>query len=120
MNRLGVCGALVAGAVAAGCASGAAAPTRQLADTRADIQSAQKMGAGEAADASLYLEYARHQLAQGERLMREGEAQKAEMVLRRAEADAELAAELAREEQVKRRAQETLDRINRLQTDVSM
>ena len=64
--------------------------------SRAAIRAAQEVGADEVPRAALHLRYARDQFAQAQELGEDGEGERAALVLRRAEADAELAIALAR------------------------
>ena len=73
------------------------APNDKMAQTVAAARSAEELGARKNAQAELYLKLAQEQLADARRLMTEGENKRAELVLLRAAADAELAVMLARE-----------------------
>lgn len=78
-----------------GCA-GTTASTARLGATQAAIRSASEVGAEREPTAALHLQYAREQFTQAEQLSRSGEGVRAERVLARAEADAELALALSR------------------------
>lgn len=78
-----------------GCA-GTTASTARMGATQAAIRSAGEVGAERDPTAALHLQYAREQFAQAEQLSRGGEGERAERVLARAEADAELALALSR------------------------
>lgn len=88
--------AAVVSVAAIGCAS-ARPPTARIASTQAAIRSAEEIGAPSIPRAALHLKYARDQVAQANGLMREGEVERAEEVLIRAQIDAELALVLARQ-----------------------
>jgi len=82
-------------ALLAGCAS-FESPVDQLARTQAAVRAAEESGADKLDPQSqLYLKLAREQLDKGKGLMNEGENEKADRLLRRSEADAELAREIA-------------------------
>jgi|GEM_PF-784754 len=78
-----------------GC-GGTAASTARMGATQAAIRSAGEVGAEREPTAALHLQYAREQFSQAEQLSRSGEGERAERVLARAEADAELALALSR------------------------
>lgn len=86
---------VLASAVAA-CA-GTAAPAERMASAQAAIRSAGEVGAERNPNAALYLQYAREEFSQAEDLSRRGEGERAERVLLRAQADAELAMALSRQ-----------------------
>lgn len=75
---------------------GTAASTARMGATQAAIRSADEVGAEREPTAALHLQYAREQFSQAEQLSRSGEGARAERVLARAEADAELALALSR------------------------
>jgi hypothetical protein len=75
---------------------GTAAPPSSLASTQAAIRSAREVGAEQNPVAALHLQYAREGFAQAEQLSRDGEGERAQRVLQRAQADAELAMALSR------------------------
>ncbi len=111
-------GVLLAAAVAAGCGS-AEVPAARVADTHAALEAAQKVGAEEEPSAALHLTFAREQIATAERLIDQGDEERAAWMLERAEADAELALALAREAQVSRQVREALDRIRALEDQMT-
>lgn len=110
MRRAGV--ALGAGLLLAstGC-GGAAVPHGAQAEATAAMRSAREVGAEGQPQASYYLELAEEQMASAEALIDEGQMQRAERLLRQAEADAELAIALTRVAAVSQDASETRDRI---------
>lgn len=79
-----------------GCAS-TTLPAERLASAEAGIRGAVEVGAEGVPQAALHLKMARDQVAQATALQREGETDRAAMVLARAEIDAELALVLTRE-----------------------
>lgn len=76
--------------------AGTTASAGRLGSTQAAIRSASEVGAEHDPVAALHLQYAREQFNQAEGLSREGEGARAERVLSRATADAELAMALTR------------------------
>src|SRR5690606_25833530 len=90
-------GAVAAMAVsAAGCAS-SPVPADKLARSQAALRSAEEMGADRQPTAALHLRFAREQLDLARRLIEKGDNARANGVLARAEADAEVALNLSRE-----------------------
>lgn len=75
---------------------GTAASSRRFGATQAAIRAASEVGAERDPTAALHLQYAREQFTQAEGLSRDGEGPRAERVLARSEADAELAIALTR------------------------
>jgi len=110
----------VAAAVAmltAGCGSSYPAPTQPLSDAQAADRSAQELGADADPAAKLHLKLAQEQMANAKKLMADGENKKAEALLLRAKADAELALSLAREQKAKGDVQQATEKAT-LQTKV--
>lgn len=109
---------LVAGLVAVACGS-ADVSTQDVTETQASLQAAEKMGAEQEPQASLYLTYAREQADMAQELIEEDENTRATMMLKRAQADAELAMSLAREADMRRQVSGTMERIQALQANVT-
>jgi len=84
-------------ALSAACA-GTAAPTERLATTTASVRAAQEVGANNVPNAELHLRLAQEQIDKARKLMDDGENERADLMLKRAGADAELAVALARED----------------------
>ena len=82
--------------ILAGC-GGAALPADRLASAEAGIRGAREVGADSVPEAALHLKMARDQVAQAKALSNSGDADRAAMMLSRAEVDAELALALTRE-----------------------
>lgn len=89
---------LVAGlGLAAIACAGAPQPTERLASAQAAVRAAKEVGAKDVPQAALHAQLAEEQVQQANKLIEEGENERADTVLRRAQADAELAVALARE-----------------------
>ena len=99
----------------AGCGA-SAPPTHQLTESKAAVRAAEEVGAEKAPQAALHLKLARDQVDQAEALIREEENDEASLVLKRAEADAELAIALAKAQQERDAADETMNKIQRLKS----
>ncbi len=106
--------AVVAAAIAAGCAS--APPLRTEAST-SGIRAAEEAGAATVPQASLHLQLAREELDLAKSLAAKGDKEKAKSMLVRAEADAELAVALSRGDAEKSEAQAAVERVRQLRQD---
>ena len=104
---------LTAGAGILGC-GGAAPPTEKVASTEAAIRGAQEVGAPAVPQAALHLKLAQEQLDKAKALMQDGDNKRAESMLLRAQADAELSLSLARESNTRAEAQTTMDQVRAL------
>jgi hypothetical protein len=91
--------------VAAGCAT-YGMPVQHLADAEASIRSARDSYAAAPPAAQLHLKLAEEELAQARRAMSEGDNERADFVLTRAHADAELAVGEERQAQAEGDAQQ--------------
>src|SRR5262245_44283242 len=107
--------AIGAASVALGaCASSGPVPAERLARSEAALRSAREVGADRVPPAALHLRVANDQLDAARKLIAEGDNIRADYVLMRAEADAEVARSMAREAQARNEAQKTLDEVQRL------
>lgn len=84
--------------------AGAPQPTERLASAQAAVRAAKEVGADNVPQAQLHTKLAEEQVIQANKLIEEGENERADMVLRRATADAELAVALARQAESARQA----------------
>ena len=100
-------------AIAGGCAS---APLRTDAST-SGIRAAEEVGAADVPNASLHLQLAKEELARAKGLAVNDEREMADSMLRRAEADAELAVLLSREDAEKEEAKAAVARVHKFQKD---
>lgn len=82
---------------ATGCATTTPVPAGQLARTEATLRDAAEIDANADPQAAVHLRLANEQVAQARGLMKDGQNRNAHLVLLRAEADAEVALNLARE-----------------------
>lgn len=80
-----------------GCLSGGPVPADKLARSQAAVRAAGEIGAERSMEASRYMQSAKMELAEGRKLVIEGEQERATAMLLRAEADAELAMNVTRE-----------------------
>ncbi len=92
--------AIVAPLVSA-CGASYAPPAQRLADAQSAERSATELGANAVPSAQLSLRLAQEQIAQAQKAMKEGDNVRADSLLIRAKADAELAVAQAREKGAK-------------------
>lgn len=107
--------ASVALLAAAGCAS-APKPVDTLARSEAAVRSAQVMGAEQNPTAALHLRLAQEQLQLARRKMNDGDNERARYLLLRAQADADLAMNLAQEARAQDDAARTMQQVQSMQT----
>lgn len=100
------------------CATTSPPPSRQLADSRAAVRVAEEVGAQEDPQASTYLAFARKQLEDADREMQARNYAAAERSLQMAQANAELAASLAREGNARAEAVEVRRQVDELKARV--
>jgi outer membrane murein-binding lipoprotein Lpp len=105
--------AVVTTGIVAGCAN---APLRTEAST-SGIRAAEEAGAAKVPQASLHLQLAREELDAAKSLAAKGDKEKANSMLMRAEADAELAVALSRKDAEKLEAMEAVERARQLRND---
>lgn len=108
-----------AASVALGACASSPVPADKLAKSQAAIRSAQELGADRVPAAALHLKVANEQLGFARNLLADGDNERAENVLMRAEADAETSIALAHENVARRDAQRTLDEVQKLKTSMN-
>lgn len=84
-------------------------PTQRMADAQSAERSASELGANSVPDAQLSLKLAQEQIAQAQKAMAAGDNKRADSLLIRARADAELAIAQARERGAKIEAQKAVE-----------
>lgn len=97
-----------------GCASG---PPLKTEPSTSGIRAAEEVGAAEVPKAALHLQLAKEELARAEKLAAEGDKEEGASMLLRAEADAELAVALSREEAERAEANAAILRVSKLRQD---
>lgn len=110
-------GLLVAGGLVTGCGA-TAPPTHQLTKSKAAVRAAEEVGAKEVPKAKLHLKMANDHISNAEKLILEEEFDDATLVLRRAEIDAELAIELAKEAQTRAEADAAVRKVQELKREM--
>jgi hypothetical protein len=91
-------------------------PAARVGSAEAAVRAARESGAPGLPDAALHLRLAEDQVTRARRLIQEGEHERAQWLLVRAEADATLAQALAQEAQQKNAAEVTTTRARELAT----
>ena len=91
------------------CGASFPAPTQRMADAQSAERSARELGAYDEPRAQLSLKLAQDQIAQAKLAMNDGENQRADSLLVRARADAELAVAQTRERGARVEGQEAVD-----------
>jgi len=110
----------LAGAAAlpsAGCGA-STPPTHQLTESKSAIRGAEESGASDSPKSALHLKMARDHLRNAEQLIAEEEYDDATLVLKRAQADAELAIAMAREAKTRSDAEESMRKVQALKRDL--
>jgi hypothetical protein len=89
-------------------------PVEKMEASQAAIRAAEEVGAPKVPQAALHLQLAKEQSEAAKASLQQGERARAEGLLMRAAADAELALALARENNARGEAQQAIDRIRAL------
>jgi hypothetical protein len=100
----------------AACAS-APAPYEKESSTAATIRAATEVGAAQVPDAALHLKLSQEQLEKGKAQMHDGDNLAAGYTLLRAQADAELALSLARENKTRTDAEQAIAKLHTLRSE---
>ena len=103
-------------AFGAGCGASYPAPTARMADSESAVRAAQEVGGQNEPQAALHLKLAQEQIDQAKQLLADGDNQRADFVLMRADADAELAVSLAREATARAAAKTAQDQLTQLKS----
>ncbi|HZF55225.1 MAG TPA: DUF4398 domain-containing protein [Polyangiaceae bacterium] len=102
---------------AIGC-GGAAIPHDQLASSQASIRAAEEVGANKYPTAQLHLRFAKDQVEKAKALIEDGEIEEAKLVLQRAQADADLAIAITKENAVRADAEQALSQVAALRQQI--
>lgn len=95
----------------AACGSSIPPPSDRLASAEAAARSARELGADKEPKAQLHLKLATEQIDQAKKLMTDGDNRRADLVLQRANADAELSVMLAKENNAKQEASAAQEKV---------
>jgi hypothetical protein len=99
---------------------GCARPGLQTENATSGIRTAEEVGASGVPRAALHLQLAKEALEQARSLSERGEKERAELMLARAEVDAELAVALSREDSEGKQAAEAVSRVRALRKENPM
>lgn len=113
MKREILLAAVLTAFAGSGCGS-APAPTERLTTAEAAIRGAMEVDANSLPRGALHLKLAQEQVDKAKRYIEDDMNQRADLALRRAQADAELAIALAREHEMKEKAKAAHQRLERL------
>lgn len=94
-------------------------PEARVSSSEGAIRGAEEAGAKSEPRAALHLKLAQEGRAKALALIEDGKHKEADLMLQRAEADAELAVALAREDAAKVEAEQTLEQVNALKKKAS-
>ena len=107
-------GSVLLAVVIAGCGS---SPAINKEASTSSIRAAEEAGASKVPSASLYLQLAKEELENARGLEAKGDKEQAKLMLLRAQADAELAVALSREDEDKKEATKAIERVRQLLQD---
>lgn len=108
-TNLGLVAAL--GIAISACGSSLPPPSDRLASAEAASRSARELGAERNPNAALHLKLAQEQIDAAKKLMGDGDNRRADLVLQRAGADAELAVMLAKENNAKAEVEKAQEKL---------
>jgi uncharacterized protein DUF4398 len=116
MNRNRSLVLLIALGALGACASTSNVPHETMASSEGSIRAAEEVGAAQVPTAALHLQYAREQTETAQKMIRAGHNERAKYMLMRAQADAELAITLSKEDAAKNDAEQTMEQVRALQS----
>jgi hypothetical protein len=114
MKTVSITCACTLAVVLAACGSSIPPPSDKLASAEAAARSARELGADRDPKAALHLKLAQEQIDQAKALMKENDNKRADLVLQRAGADAELSVMLAKENNAKGEAEKAQEKLRAL------
>ncbi|HEY1099619.1 MAG TPA: DUF4398 domain-containing protein [Myxococcota bacterium] len=114
MKQIVLSALALSAALVGGCAT-AQLSTDRVASSEAAIRSADELGAAQVPQAALHLKLAQEQLVQAKKLNDDGEHERADLVLARANADAELAVALVKEANAEQQAMAVQSDISKIE-----
>jgi hypothetical protein len=97
----------------AGCSS-TPPPTQRLTSAKASVKAAQELGADQIPKAQLHLQLAEEQVRHAGELIDRGEMERADLLLQRANTDAQLAIAITRQDSVRDGLRESIDMMETL------
>jgi hypothetical protein len=115
MKRWSGSSSVVLTSILLSCGGGYPEPRDQLTESEAAVRAAEVAGAQDTPQAALHMKRAREQIEAAKALIQEGENERAEWMLRRARADADLAMSLATEEGQRKKAAEAKEELDQIE-----
>jgi hypothetical protein len=103
-------------AIALGACASSNVPHETMAASEGSIRAAEEVGAADVPDAALHLQLAKEQTEKAQQLMKDGHNDRAKYVLMRAQADAELAITLSKEDAAIHDAELAMAQVRALQS----
>jgi len=103
---------ITASGLALGCGASHPPPTQQMADAQSATRAAEELGATGEPQAQLHVKLAEEQMGKAKKAMKDDENERAESMLGRAKADAELAVALMHLENAKQTSAKADDQAN--------
>ncbi len=97
----------------AGCSS-TPPPTQRMTSAKASVRAAQELGADQIPKAQLHLQLAEEQVRHADELIDRGEMERADLLLQRANTDAQLAIAITRQDGVRDGLRESIDTMETL------
>lgn len=97
----------------AGCSS-TPPPTQRMTSAKASVQAAQELGADQIPKAQLHLQLAQEQVRHADTLIDRGKMERADLMLQRADADAQLAIAIARQDAARDQLRENIEAMETL------
>ena len=116
-NMAVMAGSFLLAAAIAGCAASGPTFKESSEPSKSSISAAEAVGAAKVPSASLYLQLAKEELENARALAAEGKKEQAASMLKRAEADAELAVTLSHEQSEQTEAAKAIERARQLRID---
>ena len=117
MNMAVMAVSILLAAAIAGCAASGPTFKESSEPSKSSIRAAEEVGAAKVPSASFYLQLAKEKLENARALAAEGKKEEAASMLKRAEADAELAITLSHEQAERTEAAKAVERARQLRID---
>ena len=117
MNMAVMAASILSAAAIAGCAASGPTFKESSEPSKSSIRAAEEVGAAKVPSASFYLQLAKEKLENARALAAEGKKEEAASMLKRAEADAELAITLSHEQAERTEAAKAVERARQLRID---
>lgn len=117
VNIAVMAGSFLLAAAIAGCSASGPTFKESAEPSKSSIRAAEEVGAAKVPSAALYLQLAKEGLENARALAAEGKKEQAASMLKRAEADAELAVTLSHEQAEKTEAAKAIERARQLRID---